>query len=71
MNRLATVAVTVLVCWAVGVIQSGRTCSEPVLHAEEVKGVKKELINPEKLYRSPYYTQAIAVRGGKTIHVSG
>lgn len=34
-------------------------------------GVKKTFINPDGVSRSPYYTHAIAVEGGKTIHISG
>ncbi len=34
--------------------------------------VQKELINPDHLYQSQYYTQAIATKGGaRTIHISG
>lgn len=32
---------------------------------------EKYLINPETLYQSEYYTQAISTRGGRTIHISG
>lgn len=34
-------------------------------------GVKKTFINPDGVSKSPYYTHAIAVEGGKTIHISG
>jgi enamine deaminase RidA (YjgF/YER057c/UK114 family) len=56
---------------AVGVVLGGRTASQPVALAQEKGGLKKELINPPKLYRSPYYTQVVGVRGGKTLFVSG
>ncbi len=33
--------------------------------------IQKELINPDSLYQSVYYTQAVRVSGGTTIHVAG
>ncbi len=33
--------------------------------------VKKSFINPDGVAKSPYYTHAVAVEGGKTIHISG
>jgi enamine deaminase RidA (YjgF/YER057c/UK114 family) len=39
--------------------------------AQETSSVKKELVNPPELYRSPYYTQAVGVRGRKTLYISG
>lgn len=37
----------------------------------EPPAVKREFINPENLYQSKYYTQAIATTGGRTVYVSG
>lgn len=34
-------------------------------------GVKKTFINPDGVSKSPYYTHAVSVEGGKTIHISG
>ena len=34
-------------------------------------GVKKAFLNPDGVAKSPYYTHAVAVEGGKTIYISG
>jgi len=34
-------------------------------------GVKKTFINPDGVSRSPYYSHAVVVEGGRTIHISG
>jgi enamine deaminase RidA (YjgF/YER057c/UK114 family) len=52
---------------AAGVLLAGRTPAT----AQPKVGPKKELINPDDCYHSPYYTQVVGVRGGKTLYVSG
>jgi 2-iminobutanoate/2-iminopropanoate deaminase len=39
-------------------------------HAKD-DNFRKQLINPEGLYQSKFYTQAVSTTGGRTIYVSG
>lgn len=39
--------------------------------ASSSSGVKKTFFNPDGVSKSPYYSHAVTVEGGKTIHISG
>ena len=71
MNRVGMFLILASAFCALGVLLSGRADPQRTAFAQERSSVKKELVNPPDFYRSPYYTQAVGVRGGKTLYISG
>ena len=71
MNRTGTFLVLTVVFCTLGVMLNGGTGHRLAALDPERGPVKKELINPPHLPRSPYYTQVVGVRGGKALYLSG
>src|SRR5262245_45665183 len=71
MKRIGICFGLAVVIGTFGVVLNGGAGHRLEAHGQERNPVKKELVNPPNLYRSPYYTQAVAARGGKAIYVSG
>jgi enamine deaminase RidA (YjgF/YER057c/UK114 family) len=71
MNRNDTSLALAVVFCTLGVMLSVGTGYRPAAIGQERSPLKKELVNPPHLPRSPYYAQAVGARGGKTVYISG
>ena len=71
MNRFGTFLVLAVAFCTLGVMLNGGAGHRLAALGQEKSPLKRELVNPPHLPRSPYYTQVVGVRGGKALYLSG